>query len=1008
MGMIVLTLALLTQAPVREAPLVTSVEVRLPAGADKRLLDRVSQLISVRKGQTLSRRAVERSIESLFATARFADIEVRASDVPTGVEVIFVLSPKQTINALFVEGAAVLSREEVLAAATLEVGSEYWPERLEQAAEKVRVLYRKKGFRSAEVKSEAVLLEGGMTAGFVVREGEPSRLRAIAVSGQPGLPIALLMEKLGLRPGDVLDLTRFDSGVDAVRALYRQRHYFRARVESPEVSEEGRIVLPVVSGPRYDLVFSGNRAISDSGLRRVLAYDGEETLDESLAQRLAQRIERFYRFRGYHDVRVRPSEVRKPHAFEAALGFVIEEGTPLQVEAIDFDGPVAIAPKELKSLLQRVMQNAASEVSFELRSMGDPTDVEGRTSPVFADALPSPPMDTVLVETVWGDAAKSMTALYRERGYLKASVNFDGAEIRGQKARARFVVVEGPRAYFRQLQAVGFPDGFVSDALKPTLEGTPFSPSELQTLERKVSRELGRQGYLFSEVSTEYSLDQSGQRVDAVLKVEPGPQVKVRAVLAVGQVRTAEEVIASQATIKEGQPLDSEALFSTQANLTNLGIFRSVQVEMLSPERPEPLKTVVLKVKERPLYSGEPFLGYFWAEGIRGGVEGSINNIAGRAITLSGRAQGNLFFTSYPALSRLVDLSDLEPWQQIGYRANLALDARSLLPAHLGLRLDLIGERVFRPQFRFSRVAAVPTIDWSKSFHIGAFEWMNPKISLALQYELEWSFVERVGTALASVPPTNSVDQARLRFNFGEFTLQSVRFNPTLDLRDSALNPTKGLLLQGSTELTGALFAQNDERPAKSVVVNFFKASALATGYIPFTERVVLALSARTGRIFPLSKGSSTPPVRRFFLGGATSVRGFNEDQLISEDLRTQYRQEVADCQILASKEGCSSAAKTILAGQQVPSQGGEVFSVFKAELRFPALSVFDFGVFFEAGNLWISAPNSVGPFRPVSGIGLRYVTLFGALALDVGYNIAADTIINEPRVVVHFNIGVF
>jgi outer membrane translocation and assembly module TamA len=137
-------------------------------------------------------------------------------------------------------------------------------------------------------------------------------------------------------------------------------------------------------------------------------------------------------------------------------------------------------------------------------------------------------------------------------------------------------------------------------------------------------------------------------------------------------------------------------------------------------------------------------------------------------------------------------------------------------------------------------------------------------------------------------------------------------------------------------------------------------------------------------------------------------VRGFNEDQLVAEDLRAQYRKEVMDCQIVASKDGCSSAAKTILGGRQVPSQGGELFAVFKAELRFPALNSVDLGVFFEAGNLWISIPNTVGPFRPVTGVGLRYVTLIGALALDVGVNLAPDLVINEPRFVVHFNIGVF
>ncbi len=136
-------------------------------------------------------------------------------------------------------------------------------------------------------------------------------------------------------------------------------------------------------------------------------------------------------------------------------------------------------------------------------------------------------------------------------------------------------------------------------------------------------------------------------------------------------------------------------------------------------------------------------------------------------------------------------------------------------------------------------------------------------------------------------------------------------------------------------------------------------------------------------------------------------MRGFNEDQLIAEDVRASYRADVRDCQVLASKGGCSSAARTIAAGRQVPSQGGELFAVFKSELRFPLFSVFDLGVFFEAGNLWLGLPDTFS-VRPVAGAGVRYVTPIGPLAFDVGFNTTPDIAINEPLVVVHFNIGGF
>jgi outer membrane protein assembly factor BamA len=394
------------------------------------------------------------------------------------------------------------------------------------------------------------------------------------------------------------------------------------------------------------------------------------------------------------------------------------------------------------------------------------------------------------------------------------------------------------------------------------------------------------------------------------VSVVAGPLVRVRAVLPVGNERTLDEVLLTQATMTEGEPLDAEALFRTQNALIGLGIFRSAEVEMLSPEISEPYKTVLLKVRERPRVSGEIGLGYFLADGPRIVFDLGAPNLAGRAINLNAHGQFNFFALSAPALSRQVDVSDLAAWEQLGGRGNVSIGSRSLFPANIGVRLDVLGERVFRPQFRFTRFAGVPTIDWSTTFEIPRIEWVRPRVTLALQYEIEWSSVTRVGNALDTQLPASLLDQERLRFRFGTFALQTARFSPTIDLRDNSLTPTRGLLLQGSAEVVGALFAQDNE--GQKVVVNFLKASALATGYVPIL-RTVLAVSVRAGRIWSLAEGSSTPPVKRFFMGGSTSMRGFNEDQLIAEDLRAQYRDEVRDCRLLAVKDGCTSDRKSVV-----------------------------------------------------------------------------------------------
>jgi outer membrane protein insertion porin family len=1006
--------ALLAQAPALEAggapPTVSAVEVHLPAGGDPKLLERVSSLVLVRQGQPLSRRAVQRTIEGLYATGRFADVEVLGERQGDAVALTIELTPRRPVVEVYVEGARALGAAEVLVAARLVKGSEYWPERVQQAARGVLERYRRRGYYQATV--QARVADGadpeapGVQVGFVVDEGAPLRVRAVSAVGDPGLPLARLREVLEVAPGDVMDLEVIEQGLARVRRLLQRERFYRARVGAPQVTDDGRLVLPIAAGPRFELVFTGNAHVASSTLASVLSYSGEERLDGLMAERLARQLERFYRFRGFHDVRVTTEEVLRPGARAAALGFVIEEGRPLRVTAIDFDGNTALSDGELRDVLLRVMEASAPEAGFEVHALSDPLQLEGRGATRPRGELPGPPLDTVLVEEAWADAVRAMTALYRQRGFLAGSVTLDHVVVEPGAARARFRVEEGAQARYQSLATRGLPDGFTSEAVRAVAMGSVFSPQGLDGVRQGLARELGRAGYPFAQVTAEHAVVGGGQQVDAALVVEPGPLVRVRAILPVGNERTFDDVVLRQATMVEGQPLDAESLAATQANLMSLGIFRSVEVEMLAGDRPEPLKTVLLKTRERARLSGEFGLGYFLAEGPRVVVDMSAPNLGGRAVNLNARLQVNFFALSAPALSRLVDVSDLAAYEQIGGRGNVSVSSRSLLPKGFGLRFDVIGERVFRQQFRFTRFAGVPTLDWQRVFEVPRSDWLKPKLTLALQYELDWSRVLPTSASVDPTQTTNVLDQERLRFLFGNFFLHTARFSPTLDLRDNAANPRKGLLVQGAADLTGALVA-TDERGG-AVVVNFAKLSGQVTGYVPLGRRFVLALSGRAGRIFPLSTGSTTPPVKRFFLGGATSMRGFNEDQLLAEDQRAQYRQEVRDCDVLATKDGCSSAALTIRQGRQVPSQGGELFAMLKTELRFPVFGSVDLGVFFEAGNLWLGVPTSLWPLRTIAGAGLRYATPVGPLALDLGVNLSPDRVINEPSFVVHFNIGVF
>ncbi len=1001
------------------------IQLQLPPGSDKALLKDAPELVALRKGQLLSIRAVRRSVERLFATGRFADVVVLSEQLPGGARLIFQVTPKRYFSTITVQGAQVLTPALVQAAAKVGKGEEYYAERVEKAVEAVKDAYRARGYRSVRVRSEVNDVGDGLELVLQIEEGQPTRIEGLAVAGGPGVPLNDLERALGLKVGDVLNLDKLDDGLEKLRALYRQRGHHRARVHEPQYRFEGEratVLLPIAAGPRYSIHFHGNRSFSDSMLNGVVAYDGSETLDRALTLRMSRRIAEFYRFKGYHDVKVRPEERLSPNGQEAVLAFVIEEGRPLYVREIVFAGNQAIATKELRQLVTDFVRANEPVPVGDVHPTDDPLSLEGRVREPERASPRDAEVTTLFVESAYRDAAEAMTQVYRQRGYLSARVTLAGIsiDIEGKAATVRFTVEEGPRTITQEVRQTGVPEGF-SMPLGAGLQvdvGRPFNYPALEADRAVWLRALGRRGYLFARVdpSVELSADQTAARV--AVAVDSGPQVRVGKVVIQGLRRTREAIVRDTMKLKEGDVLDPEALFDSQRDLALLGIFRAIGVRLLNPDTPEVHKDVLVELKEMPLMSGDVGVGYFLAEGPRTFFDAEYPNAGGSAVNLSLRAKLNYVGASAQVLTNEVDTADQGFFDLFGGRLNLAAANRGVLPFNIGARVDLIGERIYRPGVpfvdtagrtttrfdRFIRYAAVPGVDWSRPVALPFVNFARLKAGLALQYEVEYVNVART-TRPGQVPLLSRADEERSRFPVGTFGLHTLRLSPTLDLRDDPANPSRGLLVTLSVERTADFLNQSrDPSP-----IDTLKLSSGITVYAPIYRRWVLALSARAGRIFLLDPAAVSFGPRRYYLGGASSMRGFGEDRLLPADTRATLRQESRDCRALASPAGCSGGAVALQSGLELPSEGGELFNLGKAELRFPIFSPLDVGLFFEAGNLWRRASNyQFGELRYVAGAGLRYATPIGPLALDVGVNLFPDIAVNEPRANVHFNVGLF
>lgn len=1007
-----------------QQPVVTGVELRLPPDADPALVVEAPELVAIRKGQELSARAIQRTIQRLMNTGRFADVVVYGEEREGGVDIVIEASPRRKVHDVFVEKQTnALSSGAVIAASKLDRGVEFSPEELEEAIENVRQAYRRKGYLHAQVEPVATPVQGGVDVLLQIVEGEPTRLTSVSFAGETGLPLSRMLQVLDLEIGEVVDQDAVERGAERLRTLLRQERYYRARVEAPVLDDDGHLSIPLRSGPRYTVQFRGNRRFPDSVLAAVNAYDGTETLDRNVVDRMAAKLAAFYRYRGFHDARVLGRESVSPDGREALLLFEIDEGEVLVVEDIEFRGNQAVKDRDLLEILVEVMKQSAPQPAKLSANFTDALQMQGRVKDPALFDMPAPPPESVLVDHAYREGANAMRALYRDRGYLEAKVELMPIVIENRRASVRYLISEGPRVFIEEVKYIGGPQGFPPADKSKSLVGEPFSARAVERAAQALATDLARRGYVYAKVDGEWAIEQ-GTQAKLLFRIQLGPQVTVGKVLVRGLLRTDEAVARRQLQIEEGKILNPDDLLDSQRNLIALGIFRTAEVRLLSPETAEPVKDVLVELVEAARLQFEGSFGYYLAEGVRGGVDVQVPNLGGQAVSLAARVQAYYFGASAPAITGRVDVSNVPEYFKFGGRANVSLQNRGLLArglsrmfggdtsaakavrgADIGTRFDVVAERVFRQSYQFNRIATVPGVDWTGRFDVGV-KWARLKVTLLLQYEFDVSDVRSVQSFLGEQLPLLRTDQERLRFLFGTFALSTVRFAPTLDLRDDPVLPHRGLILATSLDATWAVYARDAAGLSKRV--EFLKFSGQLTSYFPLGPSVVLAVSARGGYIFPLHPDSITPPVKRFFVGGAASLRGFPEDAMLPDDFRAQSRQDVVECNALANPYGCSEIVQNLRAGRFQPSPGGEFFMIGKAELRFPFIGDLHLGLFAEAGNLWLDPKTFNFLLRPVAGTGLRYISPIGPLALDIGFNLFPDTVLNESLFNIHFNVGVF
>lgn len=921
------------------------------------------ELIEVHAGEPLSMAAVRETITHIYSLGRFQDVQVEAAPAPGGgVAVLFNLIPFHTIQRIEFRGTLGLSSGMLRDAVVDRYGASPPIGRVDAAVRTLQQLYADHGYLRAKVEASTEVQHEPERAQltFTVDAGPRAVIGQVAIERDPRVEREAFLRQLGAEPGQVYVRPRIQERLDAYVRRLKDRKFYEADGSLQAVaSEDGGtvdLVIGIASGlpvsVRFD--FEGGPPLTPDRLAELAPIEQEGSVDEDLLEDSETRIENYLRQQGHWkaDVTVR----REATDVALTIVFAVNRGRQYRVAApSEITGTQAVPAAEVAAL------------------------------------VPLKPGELFL-ESELSAGVSAIRTLYLQRGFaavaIKSAVNETDPPGPGEGlVRPAILVVEGPRSAVGDIHIEGA-SAVSADELRPLVRinsGDPYyEPHAAGARDALVLEYLNRG---FASAGVDVGLRPSPDRttVDLTFTVHEGPQSIVDHILIVGNVHTKPDVILRELQFRPGVPIGLQDQFESRRRLSALGLFRRVQITVLSHGTGSE-RDVLVTVEEAPATS----IGYgggleaytiLRSTGPDGQAEDQLE-FAPRGFFDIGRR--NLFGANrsvnlYTRVSlRPKDAPDNpeEDGTGIGF-SDYRVVATYRQPRWFGgndLIVNGVVEQGVRTTYNFAR----------KGFNVDVVRRLTPAVRISGRYSLSSTrtYDERL----------SDEDQSTIDRLFPQVRLSGFSGAVARDTRDDLLQPTRGTFLSGESSVAARALG-GEVGFVKGYVQGFTFHRLPGRRTVVFASRAALGLANGFPREVQVTDADGNPlPVppevvddlpasERFFAGGDTTIRGFSLD---------------------------SVGAPNTISPDGYP-RGGNAVLLLNGELRFPVWRDVGAVLFVDGGNVFRRVNEfDIGELRGSYGFGLRYESPVGPIRVDLGFKmdrrVVAGTL--ERPTALHFSLG--
>ena len=534
---------------------------------------------------------------------------------------------------------------------------------------------------------------------------------------------------------------------------------------------------------------------------------------------------------------------------------------------------------------------------------------------------------------------------YRKNGFLTVEVNDSLVQNKRLRQMEIHYLIQEAQQYFLDRFEFSGNNIINTDYLLGIFEeyktGEPFDEGRVNQGKQIIEGHYYNKGKPYINIILDYQFEKDSLVV-VIFQIEENQTVYIKDIKYVGLDLVQKFLIRRELEFEKNEIYNRKKMDESQQNIYGTGLFEYVRFEIEAI--PNDTGNVILNilVKERdPRWIGFR-IGYGYEQEESYGnkldltAEGGHRNLFGTARSISLHLVPSFLYSVNSKKivnpENQVSFVFVEPW--IGYTRTPGI---FLVSYNQYRPLNSADFNVFRTSFNVSHK-------------------FDNKIETT--GGIEAKFVDQL---------TSGLIDSTLESDAGKDKIYSVSLFASKDTRKNYFDPQDGSV----TEL-GLSFSNSLRRNSQGKLENtqFFTFVSSWKRYQPIKFkvfrkdfRIVFATRLKLGTIYELNSGGNIPISDLFFAGGATTVRGYDE-QLLGP---------------------LGSSNKIAL--------GGKMLFLANAELRFPIWWLFMGEIFFDGGQVWKEIDQiRTNDIKFSTGAGIALMTPIGPIRVDYGYKLMPES----------------